>query len=88
MDSDQRYIAMFVSKDYSQTLLSRSVPAIVEFIHDSGKNYKTVRDLLFSMVLFNEKLRVAIATEFVRQNVSASVGYWLTGPVKLSYSGE
>lgn len=88
VDADQRYVGLFVSKDYSSTLLGRSVPAVVEFIHDSGKNYKTVRDLLFSMILFNEKLRVAIATEFVKQNVSASVGYWLTGPVKLSYTGE
>lgn len=86
VDSDQRYAGFWVSQDYSTSLLSRSVPAVVEYIHDSGKNYKTVRDLLFSMMLFNEKLRVAIATEFVKQNVTASVGYWLTGPVKISYT--
>jgi hypothetical protein len=38
------------------------------------------------MMLFNEKLRRAIATTLVKSNVTASPGYWLTGPVQITYT--
>jgi len=38
------------------------------------------------MMLFNEKLRRAIATTLVKNNVTASPGYWLTGPVQITYT--